>query len=276
MNPPPAEIQALVLGTVQGLTEFLPISSSAHLVVIPAILGWPYLGKGFDVALHAGTLWALVKVLQPQLLVLWQALQRWIATTGRARDGDTQLLGYIALGSLPAAVAGFLLDPLLEPYGQGLLAVALLSIAWGGLLAWAESRPASSLPSALDARTAWLIGCAQAAALLPGTSRSGATITIALILGLSRPQAAQFSLLLSVPVVAGATLYKVLGGGLQGDLEWWLPALVGAVASAWVGQRCLRSFLETLVHRSLSPFAWYRIAFGTLTLGWFLHALHSR
>ncbi len=271
MSPPPLELQAVVLGLVQGVCEFLPISSSAHLVVLPELLGWPYLGKTFDVALHVGTLAALLSHFRDDLQGLGRAAQRLVFSAGQADDPEARLLKLMAVASLPAAVAGFLLEDLVEPYLQGLLPVAVLSIAWGLLLQKADRSNRGELGdlSRLSFRQALLIGSAQAAALLPGTSRSGVTMTAGLLLGLSRPAAARFSFLLSIPVVAGAALFKGWGA-LKSPMDPGLvPAiLLGIAASGWTGRLCLSRFLAYIQRGGFRPFALYRVAFGGALLIW--------
>lgn len=272
MSSPSLEFQAVVLGLVQGVCEFLPISSSAHLVVLPEVLGWPYLGKSFDVALHVGTLGALLAHFREELRGLGRAAQRLVFSSGRASDPQARLVKQIAAASLPAAVAGFLLEDLVEPYLQGLLPVAVLAIVWGVLLDYAD-RPSAGRP-ALTVRTmgygqALLVGGAQALALLPGTSRSGVTMMAALLLGLPRVEAARFSFLLSIPVVAGAALFK----GWSSFREPWPPGmgaalLLGIAASAAAGHLCLGRFLGYIERGGFRPFALYRVGFGVALLSW--------
>ncbi len=272
MSPPPLELQATILGLVQGICEFLPISSSAHLVVLPEVLGWPYLGKGFDVALHLGTLLALVAAFRVRLRELGRAAQRLVFSAGKARDPEARLVQLLVLASVPAAIAGLLLDGVVEAHLHGLLPVAVFSILWGLALGWADTRGKRDQGIAdLTPVKALLIGIAQATALLPGTSRSGATMTTALLLGLSRPEAAQFSLLLSIPVIAGAALFK--GWGLVSALDSTSGAgvvLLGIAASALAGSLCLQRFLAYLEREDLKPFVTYRIAFGLAVLCWWV------
>lgn len=276
MSSPPLELQAAILGLVQGICEFLPISSSAHLVVLPEILGWPYLGKAFDVALHAGTLLALTHHFRDDLKELGRAGQRLVFSGGRARDPGARLVALLLVGTVPAAVAGFFLDKLLEPHLQGLLPIALFSIVWGVLLGWVEQEQkpdsAHTRLDALPLGMAFLIGCAQAAALLPGTSRTGVTMMAALVVGLSRPAAARFSLLLSLPVVAGATLWKGWSAAASAEGLEWQVVLAGVSCSALAGGLCLRNFLAYLEHGDLRPFAVYRVAFGIAVLWYWLNA----
>jgi undecaprenyl-diphosphatase len=241
-------------------------------VVLPEILGWPYLGKAFDVSLHVGTLLALLAHFRHELLTLWMAAQRLVFTAGKAQDPEARLVKLLLIGSIPAAVAGFFLDGLVESHLQGLLPVALLSIAWSVALGWADSGDGSKRTGcvgSLTPRLAFLIGLAQATALLPGTSRSGVTITMALLLGLTRLEAARFSLLLSIPVVAGAALFK--GWDCLGSLasaETARAVMIGIGVSAFAGSLCLRRFLAHLERGDFKPFVIYRIMFGFLLLAW--------
>lgn len=269
MTPPPLEVQGAILGVVQGVTEFLPISSSAHLVALPKILGWPYLGKTFDVALHLGTLSALLSHYRSDLSDLFRAAQRLLYRMGRPADRQEKTVLFLAVATVPGALGGFLLDGLVEVYLHGLAVVAVASIVWGGLLAWADRKAAESTVGQLGISRALVIGLAQMAALFPGTSRSGATMTAGMALGMKRAEAARFSMLCSIPLIAGAVLYK--GGGLLGNWpagELLRAMAAGALASALVGRICLRGFLRYLDTGSFRPFAFYRIGFGATLLLW--------
>lgn len=272
MSSPPLELQAIILGLVQGVCEFFPVSSSAHLVMLPEILGWPYLGKGFDVALHAGTLLALVAHFRQELAALGRAAQRLLFHAGRASDPEARLVQLLVLASGPAALAGFLLDDIVEAHLQGPSAIALFSIGWAAIMGWVDGRASTDRDiRSLTPVTALAIGCAQASALLPGTSRSGATISAALALGLTRSEAARFSLLLSIPVVAGAALFKGWSSAaVPRDGSQALVVALGVIASALAGGFCLPRFVAYLEHGDLRPFVRYRLAFGLVTLGWVL------
>jgi undecaprenyl-diphosphatase len=273
------QFQAAILGLVQGVCEFLPISSSAHLVILPKMMGWPYLGKSFDVALHFGTLSVLVIHFREELSQLGRAAQRYIFHAGKVDDPSVRLLRLLVLASVPAAVAGFLLDDLVEPYCQGLFPVGMFSVLWGVMMGYSEARarigdasaPASCCGarrlSSLGRKQAFLIGCAQATALLPGTSRTGATLTAGLLSGLSRPEAARFSLLLSIPVVAGAAVFRGWDQLSQPSADWTV-VLIGVLTSALAGRFCLKRFLAYLETGSLLPFVAYRVVFGSLVLAW--------
>lgn len=267
--PPPLEVQGAILGAVQGLTEFLPVSSSAHLVALPKLLGWPYLGKTFDVSLHLGTLIALGGQYRAEVQELLRAFGRLVFRCGKPQGEWETTLVLLAVASVPAAVGGYLLDGLVEQYLQGLALVAIVSLAWGTLLSWADRRASTLRVRELTWPKAIAVGLAQMAALLPGTSRSGATLTAGMALGLSRAEAARFSMLCSLPLVAGAVMYK--GFGLIGerpDPQMLRAMLLGTLTSAWVGQLCLRGFLKHLESGSLRLFALYRWAFGLGLLLW--------
>lgn len=263
----PAWAQALLLGVVQGLTEFLPVSSSAHLVLLPEMGGGDYLGKGFDVALHAGTLVAVVGYFRAELARLLPALLG-AARTGRL-DGDPWRLQavLIVLALVPAGLAGLLLEEHVESFHHVPLIAALL-IVFGLLLEAADrwgrqARRASSLRGA----EALLIGLAQAVALVPGVSRSGATMTAGLALGLTREEAARFSFLLSVPLIAAAALLKL--PEMAGDP---LPLGLGMAGAALSGLVSIHFLLRYLRGGGVLPFVAYRVVFGILLLAWWWQA----
>ena len=248
--------QAIVLGIVQGLTEFLPVSSSAHLYVVPKLLGWQYHGLAFDVALHWGTLFALLMAFGGE----WWALARHAfaadAATRKAA-GRTWLL--IAAASVPGAVAGFLLKDVAETALRSLPLQAATLAGFGFLLWWVD-RVAPVLSS--QGTPSWgaglAMGLAQALALVPGVSRSGVTITAGRAAGLSRVQAARFSFLLATPITFGAgvlELKHLRGSGIPA------PVLLAGVASAAiVGVVAIRGLLRFLGRAGFAAFFVYRLA----------------
>jgi undecaprenyl-diphosphatase len=268
-------IQAAILGLMQGLAEFLPISSSAHLVIIPEILGWKYMGKAFDVALHFGTLLALFVVFRDDIAGLLRGTKA-LLTGQKAKPEETRLVKLLIVGCIPAGVIGLLFEDFIEHKFGGLMFVAAMLIGWGILLEAADrdSLQRDRTIADLTFKDALLIGFAQAAALMPGTSRSGSTITVALFLGFSRTEAARFSFLLSLPVVAGASLLK--GVKLANDpstVEILGPLMVGILVSAVSGFLCIKYFLKYLQSNSFRPFVIYRIVLGLFLIGW--AATHS-
>lgn len=248
-------IQSLVLGIVQGLTEFLPISSSGHLVLLPWALGWKDPGLAFDAALHLGTLLAIVAYF-------------WKDWTDLIKNWRKPLVWLILIGCIPAGVAGLLLENYFETVFRSPLIVAPLMIGMGALLWMAEavSKKQRDLGS-INLFDSVFIGLSQILALMPGVSRSGITMTAGLFTGLKRETAARFSFLLSTPIILAAGLYKMKyvfsGGALQDQV---LPFSVGIAASAIVGFFAIKYLLEYLKTRTFYIFVWYRFILGAIVL----------
>jgi undecaprenyl-diphosphatase len=266
---------AALLGIIQGLTEVLPISSSAHLILIPRILGWPESGLTFDVALHLGTFIALFIYFRQDIVDLvinfFSGLKQ-----GRFRTSAARLPLYIIAGTIPAAVFGKTMEePIEELFRSSPLIIASLLIGFGLLLAFADTIGAKRWKmDRITLKSALLIGMAQCLALFPGVSRSGVTITAALLIGFSRETSARFSFLLSLPIVAGAALLKV--GHLA---KTGIPAgeggilLTGIATSAVFGYLSVALLLKLVQRHSLYPFVWYRLTVGIGFIGWYLLAL---
>ena len=277
-------IQAIILGLVQGLTEFIPISSSAHLVIVPWIFGWDdplFRSLGFDVALHLGTLTALVVFFWKDWVRLVGAWFMSIAQRKVGKDPDRRMAWFILVACIPGAIAGLLfesrIEKLFHPEGSPLLpasmiAMAAIIAALGGLL-FAADRFAKRgrAMGAMGWKDAIIIGFSQALAIFPGVSRSGATITAGLALGLERESAARFSFLLSAPIIAGAgakSLYdfaKGLGGSAAMSSEWGLIAL-GFVVAAASGFFCIKFLLDFLQRHTARSFVYYRWALALLVV----------
>jgi undecaprenyl-diphosphatase len=256
-------IQAAVLGTVQGLTEFLPISSSAHLILVPWLLGWEDQGLTFDVMLHAGTLIAILSFFWKDWLAMISVVGRKDPLVGR-EAANPRLLLLIVCGTIPAAVAGFLGQRTVETQLRSplILAIAMMGVAF--LLWLAEKKaPLKKRLGELSWGDAVSIGMAQALALIPGTSRSGITITTGLFRGLTREAAARFSFLLSAPIMAGAALKKLLDLRHTGIAETdRLPLFLGFFASLVVGYFTIKFLLRFLQRNTLYVFIYYRIILG--------------
>jgi undecaprenyl-diphosphatase len=262
-------IQAALLGIVQGVTEFLPVSSSAHLILARAFFGFDgdKFGLSFDVACHAGTLIALLIYFRAEVLKMLQALPRLLEPS---RDPYAHLVWLLVVGTLPAVAVGLFLNTAIEDHLRT-VQVAALTLAVGAVgffvadAAGRNRREQSSLTMA----EAWWLGCAQAVALIPGVSRSGITITVALLMGLRRADAARFIFLLGIPAILAAALHeapKVITAGLGG--ETGVLFLIGIAASAVVGYLAIAGFVRYLARRSLAVFAWYRLALAAMVVVW--------
>ncbi len=256
-------LRALVLGLVQGLGEFLPISSSGHLILVPWILGWEEHGLAIDVALHLGTLGAVVFAFAGDWWRLITAGLRGLVRGKPFAQAESRLLWLLAAASVPGAVAGVLLDKWAETVFRAPGLVALTLAAMGGVLLAADRR-ATGQGEALGVttRNALLVGLAQALAIVPGVSRSGATISMGLFLGYRREGAARFSFLLATPITFGAAALKVphlvREGGGHG------PLLLGMVAAALSGFLAIRVLLAYVRKHDYRPFVYYRFALAAL------------
>jgi undecaprenyl-diphosphatase len=251
--------QAVVLGVVQGVTEFLPVSSSGHLILVPHVFGWPDQGLAFDAAMHLGTLAALLAYFRTELRqMLDGVLERRLAI----------LLG---AASVPALAVGWLGNKWIEAHLRSPLVIAEATALWAVVMWWVDRRPRPAPPGHRDplASVSWRqgvgVGCAQVLALIPGTSRSGVTISAGLAADLDRATAARFSFLLGIPVTAAAGAYKTLHlvrAGIPPDEGGpLLAAIVTAFLSGWLAVWFLVGYLK---RRSLLPFVLYRLALATL------------
>lgn len=266
-------LQAIVLGAIQGVTEFLPISSTAHLILIPWLLGWPDQGLTFDVILHAGTLMAILSFFWRDWLAMLAGLAGGKSRNGLPSQPSTRLLFLLICGTIPAALAGYLAEHAVETKLRNPLVLSCSMIGVALLLWLAErfSRKEKELGD-LSLADSLTVGTAQALALVPGTSRSGITITAGLFRGMTREAAARFSFLLSAPITAGAALKKLLELRHTGvaDAER-LPLFLGFLVSAAVGYLTIKYFLRFLQHNTLYLFIGYRMILGAtiLVLIWF-------
>ncbi len=259
--------QALLLGVLQGATEFLPVSSSGHLVIVPTLLGWPDPGLFLDTVLHLGTLVAIVVYFWRDLAQLAAAAWRSLRTRSLA-EPEARLAWGIVVGTVPAAVFGFLLEDTFERlFGMPQAAAGFL-LGTAALLLISEvlARRERALDS-LSWRDALLIGLAQTLAIAPGLSRSGSTIAAGLLLGYRREEATRFSFLLAVPIILGGGGYQLLKITHTGFGSTQAPAiLIGFVAAAVTGYLSISGLLALVRRRSLWPFAVYCALLGTLVL----------
>jgi undecaprenyl-diphosphatase len=258
--------EALVLGVVQGVTEFLPISSTAHLRIVPALAGWRDAGAAFTAVLQLGTLAAVVGYFLPELLRMLRATIHALADRSRPPEPAARQLGYIAVGTLPVAIAGFVFKHAIEGSLRSLWVIATAMIVVALALAWAErgARHTRDMDD-IRLRDALIIGCAQALALVPGVSRSGITLVAALAIGLRRDAAARFSFLLGVPAIAAAGIYELKPLLKAHDTNVAAMA-IGLLAAAVSGYFSIAWLLRYLRARTTIPFVIYRIALGALLL----------
>jgi len=262
-------VQVVVLAILQGLTEFLPISSSAHLILVPQIVdGWDDQGLAFDVAVHVGTLIAVVVYFRAELLLMTRDWLMCLAK--RQQTVNSRLAWAVLIGTLPVGIAGLFFKDLIELYLRHPIVIAMASIFFGLLLWWSDvAGKRLRSEQTLSWKDVLIIGCAQAVALIPGTSRSGATMTAGLLLGLTREAAARFSFLLSIPVI-------LLSGGLvsidlirQSTPVDWESIIIGALLAGITAYLCIHIFLKILDRIGMFPFVVYRVILGFVLLYYF-------
>jgi len=258
-------LQILVLAVVQGVTEFLPVSSSAHLILVPVFTGWEDQGLVFDVALHFGSLAAVVLYFRRELVVMSRSWARSLVT--RKTDAEARLAWAVLLGTIPVGLAGLALNDVIETALRLPLYIAAGLIMFGIVLAWADWRHRGERN---EHQLKWadvvFIGFAQAIALFPGTSRSGITITAGLMLGLSREAASRFSFLLSIPVIVIATGLQTMELLDSGQAIDYLAMGTGTVLSGISAYLCIHYFLVFINRIGMQPFVLYRIALGVLLI----------
>lgn len=267
--------QAVILALVQAVTEFLPVSSSAHLVLVRWLMGWSDPGLAFDVALHFGTLLALAAYFARTwgrmlgLAAGWRGIEPARGDPDHDLWRNPRLLWYLAAATLPAACAGLAAQGIVEAHLRSPFVIGWMLVAVGAVIWQAERRGRlSNELSQLTFAGAMLVGCAQALALVPGTSRSGITIATGLFLGLTRQAAARFSFLLAMPVVLGASLKAGLDmlNAPQPDAIQAVPLAIGVAVSAIAGYGVIAVFLRHLQRSTMAPFICYRVAFGIIVL----------
>ena len=253
--------QILGLGLLQGLTEFLPISSSAHLILLPLLLGWEDQGLAFDIAVHVGTLIAVVSYFRKdirKLIVGW-----FTSIVNQQQTQESRLAWMVIIGTIPVGLVGLFAGDLIEIYLRSPVIIALSTILFALLLWWSDVKgPRSKDEYAITIRAAVIIGLYQVLALIPGTSRSGVTMTAGLILGLTRQAAARFSFLLSVPLIFLAGSLKSLELINSSIAIDWFSIAVGVVVSALSAFACIALFLRMLEKIGMLPFVIYRLFLG--------------
>lgn len=264
-------IQSIVLGILQGVGEFLPISSSAHLILVPYLFGWEESSMAFDIALHFGTLLAVLVVFFKEWWNLLVGAVNDIKSKKQSMEG--RMFWYLVVATIPAALVGFLLDDVIESYFRSQIWLIALFLALMGVFIYLGDRWASKHYQKreisfekITLKQAFLVGCSQAFAVFPGFSRSGTTILAGRLMGLSKEAITKFTFLLSVPIIAGATILKV------GDLEFSLEVIIGIVTSFVVGIISIKFLLNYIKKHDFSVFAFYRIMIAIIVyikLIWF-------
>lgn len=259
------DLQAIWLAAVQGFTEFLPISSSAHLILLPRLLGWPDQGLAFDVAVHVGSLMAVLLYFRHDLVPM---IHDWALTLfGRPNTEYSKLAWSVIIGTIPLGIGGVLMKVAVGGDLRSPLVIAATTIIFGLLLGWADHVGKRERDEhTLSWKDALLIGGSQVLALIPGTSRSGITITTALLLGLSRTAAARFSFLLSIPAIVLPGI--LLGADLaeSSDPIHWRSFIIGVVCSAVFAYVCIQLFLSLIQRMGMMVFVVYRILLGVFLI----------
>lgn len=261
-------LRSVVLGIVQGLTEFLPISSSAHLAIVPQLLGWEDPGAAYTAVVQIGTELAVILYFWRDIWTIATAWLRGLFNKSARNDPNWMMGWFIIVGSTPIVALGLLLEDLIDREFRNLWVMAIMLIALGLMLGLAERIGRKARPiESLTMGHAILFGFAQACALVPGVSRSGATITMGLMLGYERRAATRYAFLLAIPAVVGAGIYKLkdIPGGE--NAYGTMPTIVGTVVSFAVGMAVIHWLLQYVSTKSYAPFVIYRVLLGLLVLG---------
>ncbi len=258
-------LQVTVLALVQGLTEFLPISSSAHLILVPVFTAWEDQGLAFDVAVHLGSLAAVVLYFRRDIVNMFFAWGRSLKT--RTVDAEGKLAWAVILGTIPVGLAGILSRDIIAEFMRSPLIMAVSLIVFGLLLGWADWRhKGRKTEYDMNWKDVLWIALAQAVALIPGTSRSGITIMAGLLVGMSREGAARFSFLLSIPVIALATALEILGLVRAEYMVDWGAIIGGILISGVSAYLCIHYFLAFIKRIGMQPFVIYRVVLGVMLL----------
>lgn len=260
-------LQVVVLALIQGITEFIPVSSSAHLILVPIFTDWEDQGLAFDVALHLGSLGAVLIYFRRDLTAMTVSWSRSLVT--RQLDSDARLAWAVILGTIPVGLAALAFNDIVENSLRSPLNIAAGMIVFGLVLGWADWRHRGTRNTQINWKAVLVIGLAQAVALFPGTSRSGITMTAALFMGLSREASARFSFLLSIPVVILAGGMEALGLIQTEATVDWTALLFGVLLSGISSYLCIHYFLSFIQRIGMQPFVAYRLLLGGLLLWMF-------
>lgn len=261
-------IEIIILALIQGLTEFLPISSSAHLILPSQLLGWADQGLAFDVAVHVGTLLAVILYFRKDVGAMFFAWTNSIVK--KEHNGESALAWWILFATIPAGLFGLFGKDFIEEHLRSAAVIAITTIVFGLLLGYVDIKGKQTKEiKSLGIKGAMYIGLAQAVALIPGTSRSGITMTMGLMLGLTRDAAARFSFLLSIPAIAMAGSYLTLKLVLEANGVDWQAIAFGSVVAFVSAYACIHYFLILLDKLGMMPFVIYRLLLGAFLI-WFV------
>ena len=260
-------LQIIVLGLIQGITEFLPISSSAHLILPTLLTDWPDQGLAFDVGVHFGSLLAVVIYFRRDLAEMASACLAY--PIDRVYNPQVDIVLKLAVATLPLAIIGFVAKDFVQLNLRTLPVIASTTVGFAILLWWSDRNLSNS--DKVDWSHALVIGLAQILALMPGTSRSGITITAALFMGLSRTAGARFSFLLSIPAICGAQLLLTLDL-VAADIARWEELIAGALISGVSAYLCIHFFISLVERTGMLPYVYYRLMLGTLLAGFIVYA----
>lgn len=256
--------KAVILGIIQGIAEFLPISSSAHLILVPYLVGWEESGLAFDVALHFGTMMAVLVVFFKDWWNLFIGAIKEIKNKEKSTNG--RMFWYLVVATVPAALAGILLDDVIENVIRNKIWIIAVALAIMGVLIylgdkWAQKHYMKEVKfDDISLKQAFLVGVSQAFAVIPGFSRSGTTILAGRLMGISKEAITKFTFLLSVPVICGATILKV------GDLVFTKEVVIGIMSSFAAGLLTIKFLLNYIKKHDFSVFAFYRVILAIIVL----------
>ncbi|QKG28364.1 undecaprenyl-diphosphate phosphatase [Campylobacter sp. RM16187] len=261
-------LQVIVLALVQGISEFLPISSSAHLVLVPKLLGWQDQGLAFDVAVHVGTLTAILFYFKDSLKKLLADF--FASIMQRKKVGDSTLVWSVGFATLPVGLCGLALNDIIEQYARSGIIIAITTILFALVLFIADKNHGLKSEYDMTIKLAFIIGLAQAIALIPGVSRSGITMSAALLLGFNRTASANFSFLMSIPVILLAGLLETVKLANSPCHISWSDLILGTVISGVSAYICVKLFVVLISKMSMLPFVVYRLVLGVFLIAVFV------
>lgn len=261
-------LQVIVLALVQGISEFLPISSSAHLVLVPKLLGWQDQGLAFDVAVHVGTLTAILFYFKDSLKKLLADF--FASIMQRKKVGDSTLVWSVGFATLPVGLCGLALNDIIEQYARSGIIIAITTILFALVLFIADKNHGLKSEYDMTIKLAFIIGLAQAIALIPGVSRSGITMSAAFLLGFNRTASANFSFLMSIPVILLAGLLETVKLANSPCHISWSDLILGTVISGVSAYICVRLFVVLISKMSMLPFVVYRLVLGVFLIAVFV------